>query len=60
MILGTDGEKMSKSRGNVINPDDVVNEFGAVRLNPPVLHLSYLITPDQIQSDLEQRGTSTV
>ena len=31
MILGTDGEKMSKSRGNVINPDDVVNEHGAVR-----------------------------
>jgi leucyl-tRNA synthetase len=30
MILGTDGEKMSKSRGNVINPDDVVREFGAV------------------------------
>lgn len=29
MILGTDGEKMSKSRGNVINPDDVVGEFGA-------------------------------
>jgi leucyl-tRNA synthetase len=26
---GTDGEKMSKSRGNVINPDDVVQEFGA-------------------------------
>lgn len=32
MILGTDGEKMSKSRGNVINPDDVVNEYGAVSL----------------------------
>jgi leucyl-tRNA synthetase len=29
MILGTDGEKMSKSRGNVINPDDVVQEYGA-------------------------------
>jgi len=29
MILGTDGEKMSKSRGNVINPDDVVREHGA-------------------------------
>lgn len=29
MILGMDGEKMSKSRGNVINPDDVVNEHGA-------------------------------
>ena len=29
MILGTNGEKMSKSKGNVINPDDMVKEFGA-------------------------------
>ena len=29
MILGTNGEKMSKSKGNVINPDDIVTEFGA-------------------------------
>ena len=29
LILGPDGEKMSKSRGNVINPDDVVEEYGA-------------------------------
>jgi leucyl-tRNA synthetase len=29
MILGEDGEKMSKSRGNVINPDDVVGKYGA-------------------------------
>ncbi|MBQ8687482.1 MAG: leucine--tRNA ligase [Ruminococcus sp.] len=29
MILGEDGQKMSKSRGNVINPDDVVAEYGA-------------------------------
>jgi leucyl-tRNA synthetase len=29
MILGENGEKMSKSRGNVINPDDVVNNYGA-------------------------------
>ena len=29
MILGEDSEKMSKSRGNVINPDDVVNAYGA-------------------------------
>jgi leucyl-tRNA synthetase len=34
MILGSDGEKMSKSRGNVVNPDDVVSEHGgdALRL----------------------------
>lgn len=29
MILGEDGEKMSKSRGNVINPDDVIRDYGA-------------------------------
>ncbi len=29
MILGSNGEKMSKSRGNVVNPDDIVMEFGA-------------------------------
>ena len=29
MILGEDGQKMSKSRGNVVNPDDIVSEFGA-------------------------------
>merc|ERR1712174_114065 len=29
MILGSDGEKMSKSRGNVVNPDDVVKEQGS-------------------------------
>jgi leucyl-tRNA synthetase len=29
IILGEDGQKMSKSRGNVVNPDDVVTEYGA-------------------------------
>lgn len=29
MILGTNGEKMSKSKGNVINPDDMVRDYGA-------------------------------
>ena len=29
MILGEDGQKMSKSRGNVINPDDVIKSYGA-------------------------------
>ena len=29
MILGENGEKMSKSRGNVINPDEIVNKYGA-------------------------------
>ncbi|MBR6034413.1 MAG: leucine--tRNA ligase [Clostridia bacterium] len=29
MILGSNGEKMSKSKGNVINPDDIIRDFGA-------------------------------
>jgi leucyl-tRNA synthetase len=29
LILGPDGEKMSKSKGNVVNPDDIVREYGA-------------------------------
>ncbi|MGB0648163.1 MAG: leucine--tRNA ligase, partial [Bradymonadia bacterium] len=29
MILGEDGQKMSKSRGNVVNPDDVIEQYGA-------------------------------
>jgi leucyl-tRNA synthetase len=29
LILGEDGQKMSKSRGNVVNPDDILKEFGA-------------------------------
>ncbi|HIC29185.1 MAG TPA: hypothetical protein EYO85_07085, partial [Rhodospirillales bacterium] len=37
MILGEDGSKMSKYRGNVINPDDVVNNF---RFTPESGHLS--------------------
>ena len=29
MILGENGEKMSKSRGNVVNPNDIVAQYGA-------------------------------
>ena len=29
MVLGSDNQKMSKSKGNVVNPDDIINEFGA-------------------------------
>ena len=39
LILGTDGEKMSKSRGNVVNPDDVINEFGADTLRTFIMFI---------------------
>ena len=39
MILGEGGEKMSKSRGNVINPNDIVNQFGADTLR---LHIMFI------------------
>ena len=39
MILGPDGEKMSKSRGNVVNPDDVRDKFGADALRLFILFM---------------------
>ena len=39
LILGTDGEKMSKSRGNVVDPNDVVDEYGADVLRLYVLFM---------------------
>ncbi|MDD2627895.1 MAG: leucine--tRNA ligase [Clostridia bacterium] len=39
LILGTDGEKMSKSRGNVIDPQDVINEYGADTLRTYMLFI---------------------
>ncbi len=39
MILGTDGEKMSKSRGNTINPDDIRREYGSDTLRCYILFL---------------------
>ena len=39
LILGSDGEKMSKSRGNVINPDDIVKEYGADTLRTYMLFI---------------------
>jgi leucyl-tRNA synthetase len=42
MILGADGEKMSKSRGNVINPDDVREEYGSDALRCFILFLGPL------------------
>lgn len=39
MVLGPDGEKMSKSRGNVINPNDIVDDYGADTLRTYVLFM---------------------
>ena len=39
LILGSDGEKMSKSRGNVINPDDIIKEYGADTLRTYILFI---------------------
>lgn len=40
MILGDNGEKMSKSKGNVVNPDDMMNEYGADALRCYELFIS--------------------
>ncbi|CAI2198977.1 313_t:CDS:2, partial [Funneliformis geosporum] len=47
MILGTDGEKMSKSRGNIINPNELVEKYGADALR---LYEIFLGPPEQTTS----------
>ncbi len=42
LILGEDGEKMSKSRGNVVNPDDIVKNYGADALRMYLMFLGPL------------------
>ena len=39
LILGSDGNKMSKSKGNVVNPDDIVREYGADTLRTYILFI---------------------
>ena len=39
LILGPDNEKMSKSRGNVVNPDDIISEYGADTLRTYILFI---------------------
>ena len=39
MILGEDNQKMSKSRGNVVNPDDIVRDFGADSMGTSVIFI---------------------
>ena len=43
VVLGPDGNRMSKSKGNVINPDDIVNEYGADTIR---MYLSFLMPYD--------------
>ena len=51
-LLIRDGRKMSKSRGNVINPDDIIEEFGADTMR---LYLMFLGPYDQV-ADYQTRG----
>jgi leucyl-tRNA synthetase len=44
MIFGEDGEKMSKSKGNVINPDELIDKYGADSLR---LYEIFMSPPDQ-------------
>ena len=39
LILGSDGEKMSKSKGNVVNPNDIIDEYGADTLRTYILFI---------------------
>lgn len=39
LILGSDGEKMSKSRGNVVNPNDIIEEYGADTLRTYIMFI---------------------
>lgn len=39
LILGEDGEKMSKSRGNVVNPNDIIDEYGADTLRTYIMFI---------------------
>ena len=39
LILGSDGEKMSKSRGNVVNPNDIIDEYGADTLRTYIMFI---------------------
>ena len=51
LILGSDGEKMSKSKGNVVNPDDVVNAYGADVLRLFILFIGDYEKPAPWSSD---------
>lgn len=55
LVLGSDGEKMSKSRGNVINPNDIIEEFGADTLRVYTMFIGEYEKP-AIWSDTSVKG----
>ncbi|MGL5440595.1 MAG: leucine--tRNA ligase, partial [Filifactoraceae bacterium] len=55
LVLGSDGEKMSKSRGNVINPNDIIEEFGADTLRLYTMFIGEYEKP-AIWSDSSVKG----
>ena len=60
MILGEDGQKMSKSRGNVVNPDDVIDEYGADAMRLFEMFIGPLEAVTQTLVDQRCRGRETV
>ena len=56
MILGSNNEKMSKSRGNVVNPDDVVKEYGADSLRLYEMFMG----PIQATKPWDEKGASAM
>lgn len=49
MILGENGEKMSESRGNVVNPDDIIDEIGADAFRVYEMFMGALIAANTVE-----------
>ena len=53
MILGEGGEKMSKSRGNVVNPNDIVDQYGADTMR---LYIMFIGDFEKAANLVQRRG----